>query len=253
MKTMRLAAGVLLLGVSVGFSQSWSGMGAVGGNYTPYWAQTRAERELDRRDTESGYARHPFRSFNGVVLGTRATNFVRFYGEVLGTQSGGVRIEGGFVRASDPSSTPYRGEFLVKNFPWDVADGSKVGWELCMLALPTENVSYVTVLGGTRKLRALDYGIPCAAPIVQGSTVATNRTAKAAEVSHVEAALKKHQELAAAGDDYGLLRMGERYIAGDGVERSEKLAREYFEKAAAKGNADAAAALAKLGASQASR
>jgi hypothetical protein len=86
-----------------------------------------------------------------------------------------------------------------------------------------------------------------------GEIAAAKAAALGDGISHVEAALKKHQELAAAGDDYGLLRMGERYLAGDGVERSEKLAREYFEKAAAKGNADAAAALAKLGASQASR
>jgi hypothetical protein len=59
------------------------------------------------------------------------------------------------------------------------------------------------------------------------------------------AALKWNRELAEKGDAYGQLRMGERYLTGDGVEKDETKAREYFTKAAAQGNKDAAAALEK--------
>lgn len=52
--------------------------------------------------------------------------------------------------------------------------------------------------------------------------------------------------LAAKGDAYGLFRMGERYRDGDGVNKDPSKAKEYFEKAAAAGNPEAATALKKL-------
>ena len=43
-------------------------------------------------------------------------------------------------------------------------------------------------------------------------------------------ALKSNLESAAKGDSFGLMRMGERYRDGDGVEKDLRKAREYFEK-----------------------
>lgn len=54
-----------------------------------------------------------------------------------------------------------------------------------------------------------------------------------------DAELKHHQALAAQGDAYGQLRMGERYLKGDGVEEDRALAMEYLSKAAAQGNESA--------------
>jgi hypothetical protein len=45
-----------------------------------------------------------------------------------------------------------------------------------------------------------------------------------------ERALKSNQGAAAKGDSYGLMRMGERYRDGDGVEKDLVKARDYFEK-----------------------
>lgn len=49
-------------------------------------------------------------------------------------------------------------------------------------------------------------------------------------------ALKFNQDLAAKGDAYGLLRMGERYRDGDGVTKDLTKARDYLTKAAAAGS-----------------
>jgi len=58
--------------------------------------------------------------------------------------------------------------------------------------------------------------------------------------------LKYNQDLAAKGDAYVLFRMGERYRDGDWVNKDPSKAKEYFEKAAAAGNPEAATALKKL-------
>ena len=61
-----------------------------------------------------------------------------------------------------------------------------------------------------------------------------------------DAVLKFNQDAAAKGDAYGLMRMGERYRDGDGVETNAVLAKEYFAKAAAAGSVTASNALVRL-------
>jgi hypothetical protein len=55
-----------------------------------------------------------------------------------------------------------------------------------------------------------------------------------------------NQRQADKGDTYGLLRMGERYRDGDGVEKDLAKAKDYFTKAAAAGSSDATNELAQL-------
>jgi TPR repeat protein len=59
-------------------------------------------------------------------------------------------------------------------------------------------------------------------------------------------ALKVNQDAAAKGDMFGLLRMGERYRDGDGVEKDLGKAREYLQKAADAGSPTAKEELANL-------
>jgi len=61
-----------------------------------------------------------------------------------------------------------------------------------------------------------------------------------------EAALKSNQDEAAKGDAYGMMRMGERYRDGDGVEKDLAKAKEYLQKAADAGSPIAAEELSKL-------
>jgi hypothetical protein len=62
--------------------------------------------------------------------------------------------------------------------------------------------------------------------------------------------LKNNQDLADKGDAYGLLRMGQRYRDGEGVEKDLTKARDYLTKAAAAGSQTADDELKKLPASQ---
>ncbi len=57
-----------------------------------------------------------------------------------------------------------------------------------------------------------------------------------AKVVSGQAALKSNQSAAAAGDAYGLLRMGERYRDGDGVAKDLAKAHELLHQAALKGS-----------------
>lgn len=59
-------------------------------------------------------------------------------------------------------------------------------------------------------------------------------------------ALKYNQDLADKGDIYGQLRMGERYLKGDGVEKNEAKAKDYLSKAAAQGSIEASNILASI-------
>lgn len=61
-----------------------------------------------------------------------------------------------------------------------------------------------------------------------------------------EKALRFNQDAAAKGDAFGLLRMGERYRDGDGVEQDLAKAKEYLQKAADAGSPTAAEELSKL-------
>lgn len=63
-------------------------------------------------------------------------------------------------------------------------------------------------------------------------------------------ALKSNQDAAAKGDPYGLMRMGERYRDGDGVEINLAKAREFLQKAADAGSITAKEELSELDAKQ---
>ena len=63
-----------------------------------------------------------------------------------------------------------------------------------------------------------------------------NRSRKKAAAERV---LKINQDAAAKGDSFGLLRMGERYRDGDGVEKDLAKAKEYLQKAADAGSPSA--------------
>ncbi|MES1180871.1 MAG: SEL1-like repeat protein, partial [Verrucomicrobiota bacterium] len=60
------------------------------------------------------------------------------------------------------------------------------------------------------------------------------------------AALKSNQAAAAKGDMFGLLRMGERYRDGDGVQKDLSTARDYLQRAAEAGSPTAKDELSKL-------
>ena len=57
---------------------------------------------------------------------------------------------------------------------------------------------------------------------------------------------QENERLAAQGDAYGELRMGERYLAGDGVAKDIFKARDYLQRAAEQGSQTAVNELNRL-------
>jgi localization factor PodJL len=100
----------------------------------------------------------------------------------------------------------------------------------------------------------LDYGVVWTPPPPTPEEIAASNAAVALAKAQADAtkkkaddaALKYDLDLAAKGDAYGQLRMGERYRDGDGVAKDLAKARQMFSLAADQGNSDAATDLAKL-------
>jgi len=196
------------------------------------------------------------------VEGQRWSRYLISGGSIGGRLDEGVVITGirvtkvvqdGYMPAGPRQSTPrYRTisttkEVLLKNAP--------ANFSLPIFAFPVGQKNI-----GTALLDAFDYGTPVAyaAPATQPrarnaatntgtSGQSTNAASIAAEKAATAAAmLKAEQRLAETGDDYGLYRMGERYLKGDGVPKDLAKARELFTKASAAGSPAATEALSRL-------
>ena len=189
-------------------------------------------------------SRDPWRVLDGKIV-QPSEQWDYFLGDVLEVQKSGIRIDG---RYTGFDGTPgYTGEFFVANFPYQTAEGDKIDMSSFYLAKPAGVFTYVTTAGGSRTIHKLDYGtiyvpppltpeqIEAARKLAAAKKIAAAKRAKAG----AELALKSNPDAAATGDAYGLLRMGERYRDGDGVERDLTQAREYLTKAKAAGSASA--------------
>ena len=109
--------------------------------------------------------------------------------------------------------------------------------------------------GGDTPIELFDMGKPyvptpeeiAAAKAAQEKAKADAK-AKAAEQKKIAAAraLQANRNSAAKGDSFGLMRMGERYRDGDGVEKDLAKAKEYLQRAADAGSTTAADELSKL-------
>jgi hypothetical protein len=184
-------------------------------------------------------AKDPYRIIEGKTNSVLAAGFKVFFGRVLEVQKNGIRVSGSYLPGGPLEDT----DFFVANFPYQVADGDELSYGTGWAAKVDGTYTYRTVLGASRTIHKLDYGTiyvppPPAPPSREQIREAKNAAAKrkADEQSRV---LKHHQELADEGDAYGQYRMGQRYLAGDGVERDLIKARDMFEKAAAQGHAEA--------------
>ncbi|MGO9477046.1 MAG: tetratricopeptide repeat protein [Limisphaerales bacterium] len=132
-------------------------------------------------------------------------------------------------------------KFLVKDFtpPQGMISGDTA--ELRVLRIGQTNFN-------GEILPLYDFGTPHMIPVVtsKAQLEADQEKATATKKHAADVALKSNQDAAAKGDAYGLLRMGERYRDGDGVEKDLAKAREYLQKSADAGSPTAAEELSKL-------
>ncbi len=190
--------------------------------------------------------------------GDGENGWVRFHGRVLEVQSGGVRITGSYAGYGngDGSGGPYLDdrEFFVAHFPYAGAENEYLRMDRIYVAREAGTYTYTTVLGGSRTIRKLEYGVPYVPPpptpaqieAAQKAAAAARAKAEAAKKAAAEKVLKSNQDAAAAGSSYGLLRMGERYRDGDGVEKDLVKAKDYLQRAAQAGSPTAVEELKKL-------
>ena len=136
----------------------------------------------------------------------------------------------------------------VVNYPEKVVDGQRIHF------IATKTGTY-SVGGST--LEKFDCGVAIseeeAAAIYQKERDAATRqqeerlaTIAKAKANGAAKALAWHRGLAEKGDAFGQFEMGEHYRRGDGVERNETTAREWYAKAAAQGHAKAKEMLEKM-------
>jgi len=205
---------------------------------------------LAEAQEEATSVRDPIRVVNGINIAVGA-GWVQFYGKVLEVQPKGVRLEG-FYKGN--GGVPDE-DFFVENFPFQVAENDFVGGGAEKLfAIPAGVYTYKTAIGGSRTIHKLDYGAVYVPPPPTPEQIEAARKIAAAKkiadakraTAGAELALKSNQDAAAAGDAYGLLRMGERYRDGEGVERDLAKAREYLAKAKDAGSPSAPSELDSL-------
>jgi len=133
--------------------------------------------------------------------------------------------------------------FIVKNFPYP-AD-ARQGYEQMMAYLD----GYYTYTNSSRQvltIKSFDYGKPCVKTWSPEALAAAKQKSDQKKHSTEDKVLKSNQDSAGRGEPYGMMRMGERYRDGDGVEKDLTKARDYLTKAAAAGSQTAADELKQL-------
>ncbi len=198
----------------------------------------------------------PLREIDGNILS--AATMSKFYGIVLEVQPTGIRVRGiygkpggmGWFYGPEKFKEGDGVEFFVEGFPYEVAENDFLDGDMNLAALEKGVYTYTTTQGGSRTIHKLVYGNvyhpPPPKPLTPEEIAAAKAKADETKKATNEKALKYNQDLAAKGDSYGLLRMGERYRDGDGVPKDLDKARDYFTKAAAAGSPSAADELSKL-------
>lgn len=214
-------------------------MGFVSNNHVP--TQIENEDNQYRLKIADGLARAGWRVIDGTT--SRVTSaWCYFSGEVIEVMKNGVFVHGSYSGDSTPS---FSGTFFVANFPDKVGIGEKIGDQF----FPYAKASGTFTINES-VYRKLDFGKvwtpPTPKPLTAEQIAAAKNSADLKRKASASAALKYNQDQAAKGDENGLIRMGERYRDGDGVERDLVKAREYFNRAAKLNNPTAITALEKL-------
>lgn len=187
----------------------------------------------------------PFRVIGTNVVVAKGKDWVHFGGTVVGVHPDGIRVDGSFY--SDGYARTFTGDFFVSRWPYKSAEGDLVAG---VTAIKSGTHTYSTMLRGPRTLHNLDYGEiyipPPPAPPSEEQKAAARAASEKKKSDTSARALKWNQDQAAAGDAYGQFRMGQRYLAGDGVQKDDCKAIEMFDAAARQGHREAAAVLQQI-------
>jgi TPR repeat protein len=267
---MRAIVSILIL-VSTQVSFGGVGMRLIRPGASPRpdpWAEIRQRRQLQEAQEawssiqtqhrqeqitawQSYVPEDPYRIIDGATVFAKGPDWLKFGGKIVEVLPDGIRVQGSCKSLNDPFQFyTYRGEFFVAHFPYTNSLQILVEERFCNF---TAKEAGAYALTESNSIPGLEYGsiaIPPPPSLEEADAVARN--AEAAVLRGVTAneqamkSLKWNQEQAAKGDPYGLLRMGERYLSGDGVEKDLVKATDYLSRAAAQGSVKAADILKKL-------
>ncbi len=172
----------------------------------------------------------------------------------MGFRDGGVLFTGSYgnVLTVHPSGNPpdvfYGNDiFFVENFPYP--GQRRLGYD-SMMAHFEGFYSYKEPERPADPDQKFDYGTPCI-KVWSPEEIAANQRKRTTKNKPwcPDKILKNNQDLADKGDPYGLMRMGERYRDGEGVDKDLAKARQYLKRAADGGEQTAADELSRLGSS----
>ena len=236
-------------------------------------------------DAQTDQAPSPYWVVKGQVYDiNKSSLWTRFDGTILNVLSNGLVVETFTVETKQQAvvvrrlnqnygnSTRYHDEtqmvdvgtekvsgrkIIIRNYPLE--ESPAVGKTIAFYAMQTGTSDY-----NGDKLELWDLGTPPTAEdfrklkadaderqraaqnqLDEQRRVATEKKAAAKKTAQAKL-LKSFQDLADKGDSYGLLRMGECYRDGDGVEKDLAKAKDYLTKAAAAGSPTAADELKQL-------
>jgi len=163
--------------------------------------------------------------------------WVEFVGTVTDVQPGGVFVYGCFT-GSEPAI-----EFCLTNFPYTIAKDDRLCRDQTQMTFLCAKLDG-TIAHYGNMVHRLDYGrIHSNSP---EEIAAARAKADAARKLGANHALELNEAAAATNNPYGLLRMGERYRDGDGVEKNSARAKDYLQRAADAGSPTAADELKRL-------
>lgn len=166
--------------------------------------------------------------------------FVAFQGTVIHSDPNVIVISGSFTGCDGTIV------FGVSNFPYIYGDQQKISVgdnQKFYVARLAGTYTYTDHYGNSQNVRLLDYGTIC---VPKPKDAATLKAEADKHADSVARALKANQDMADKGDEYGLLRMGERYRDGEGFDKDLAKAKDYLTKAAASGSPTAQSELAAL-------
>lgn len=193
----------------------------------------------------------PYRVIDGMTVYAKGERWMKFGGKIVKFMPEGIYVRGLCKSLNAPVHFYcFTGDFFVANFPY--TNNSQILRDAEFSGF-TAIESGTYFLSETNAIPKLDYGIVATPPpptsqelelVVRKAESVVLREQRNKDAN--AKSLKYNQEQASKGDAIGLLRMGERYLTGDGVEKDLVKARYYLSRSAALGIASAAELLKQL-------
>lgn len=196
---------------------------------------------------------NPWREIDGQTNDVKI-NGVWFGGQVKDILSDGIRIQGSYGRLIYAQNnrtgqigafptTAYNGDFFVTNFPTTVVSDQSVSG----MAFNSGTYTYETVVGSSRTIPQLDYGIPCGVPPdLNAENEKQQMLDKEIEELKKSAVVQQLAMNATNGDRDAQFSLAIHYRDGIGCEANEQLAFFWFSNSASLGNLQASNELVEL-------